>query len=243
MQGFGAVGYWACKFLAESGAKIVGVQEFDGCVYNPEGINVEEFKKYLTTNKGAKGYKDITDKKHLFGEECDIFIPAALEKAVNRSNAGLIKAKLVAEGGNGSTTVEGDAILEKNNVLVLPDILCNAGGVTCSYFEWLKNLEHKQPGRLTSKWEEKSNQMMFAEIEKQFKNIGINPNLQNLASITRGGNELDLVYTGLDNIMTRALEQVVATAKAKNVNLRIAAYLNSIERIAKCYEGVGLVIQ
>lgn len=243
VQGFGAVGYWVSNFLVKRGAKIVGIQEFDGCVYNEKGIDIEAFKRHLNERKTAKGHPDFVQATSLFDKPCDVFIPAALEKAVNRTNAHLIQAKLVAEGGNGVTTVEGDRILREKNVLIIPDILCNAGGVTCSYLEWLKNLEHKQPGRLTSKWEEKSNNMILEGIQHEFTKQGITVNLRELNFLTRGGNELDLVYTGLENILTRALEQVIATAKEKKIDMRTAAFVNALDRINKCYEGVGLVIQ
>lgn len=242
VQGFGAVGYWASKFLVEKGAKIVGVQEFDGCIYNPNGIDVEALRKHINEQKTTKGFVDRVEKSSLFDVDCDIFIPAALEKAVNKTNAHLIKAKLVAEGGNGVTTVEGDKILHDRNVLIIPDILCNAGGVTCSYMEWLKNIEHVQPGRLTSKWEEKSNSMMLDGIQKEFNKLGINVCLKELNLQSRGGTELDLVYTGLDNILTRALDQVIATSNAKNIDLRTAAFVNALNRISLTYDSVGLVI-
>lgn len=243
VQGFGAVGYWVSHFLAEQGAKIIAIQEFDGCVVDQNGIDLDHFKRHMTEKKTTQGYSTRVEAKSVFDLDCDIFIPAALEKAVNRSNAHLIKAKLVAEGGNGVTTVEGDQILQKKNVLIIPDILCNAGGVICSYLEWLKNIGHVQPGRLTSKWEEKSNLMMLGGIESAFKKQGINVNLTELSLISRGGTELDLVYTGLDNILSRALDQVIATANAKHIDLRTAAFVNALERINKAYDSVGLVIQ
>lgn len=243
VQGFGAVGYNVSKFLTENGAKVIGVQEWDGCVYNPYGIDVNDLKHYISVNKSVQGYKDTINEKEILSRSCDIIIPAALEKAINKGNAANIKAKLIVEGGNGVTTVVADQILQKKNVLIIPDILANAGGVTCSYFEWLKNIEHKQPGRLTTKWEEKSKKVLLKAIETELMKAGINVPLSNLSKeITKGGSDLDLVYTGLDNIMTLALQQTAQTAEARNVTLRTAAYINAIERIYKCYLAMGLTI-
>ena len=243
VQGFGAVGYHASRFLAESGAKIIGVQEWDGCVYNPYGIDVKDLKAYISANKGVQGYKDCIAEKEIISRECDILIPAALEKAINKYNANNIKAKVIVEGGNGVTTVSGDQILVNKNILVIPDILANAGGVTCSYFEWLKNIEHKQPGRLTLKWEEKSKKALLKAVEEELLNVGVKVPLTKLSKeVTKGGSDLDLVYTGLDNIMSLALHQTVETADKKGITLRTAAYVNAIERIYKCYLAMGLTI-
>lgn len=241
VQGFGAVGYWASRFLVQAGAVVVGVQEFDGCVVNPAGIDVERFKQHLTEKRTTHGYSDRVERETVFNLDADVLIPAALEKAITGFNAGAITARLVAEGGNGSMTVEADAELQAKNVLVIPDILCNAGGVTCSYLEWLKNLEHKQPGRLTSKWEETSNRMILGAIEGEFRKKGIEVELTKLSKvISRGGNDVDLVYTGLENILSQALLKTVGKAEEKGISLRMAAYVNAIERIDRCIQSVEI---
>ena len=244
VQGFGAVGYNAAKFLIEQGAKLVGVEEFDGCVYNPNGIDVENLKKYLTKNKGVKGYTDFVADKHIFDKQCDILIPAAMEKAINKHNSPGIKAKLIAEGGNGTTTFEADRILNNKNVLIIPDILCNAGGVTCSYFEWLKNIEHKQPGRLTMEWEKKSKLILLEGIQKKLGENGMKVDFSSLApEVTRGGTDLELVQTGLDSILTNAFLKVQNVTKERNVSLRLGAYIWAIERVHLCYENAGLTLK
>ena len=156
VQGFGNVGYWFSKFMSDpkdSGAILVGVAERDGSIINHNGIDVQDLKDYIDKNGGVKGYTKGTYKPGdaAMYEPCDVFVPAALEQAINRNNAHNIKAKIVVEAANGSTTVIGDTVLQKNNILVVPDILANAAGVTCSYFEWLKNLDHRRPGRMTKK--------------------------------------------------------------------------------------------
>ena len=242
-QGFGAVGYNACKFLQKEGAIIVGVQEFDGCIYCPGGIDVEEVKQYLTKNKGLRGHPKYVGTDSIFDKECDILIPAALEKAVNKHNANLIKAKLIAEGGNGTTTFEADRILQTKGVLIIPDILCNAGGVTCSYFEWLKNIEHKQPGRLTNKWEKTSKVDLLKGIQLKLSKAGVNVDFEGLDnSYTRGGSDIELVYTSLDFILGNSLRHIVKTSERLNINLRTAAFVDAIERIGDSYKSVGITI-
>jgi glutamate dehydrogenase (NAD(P)+) len=153
VQGFGNVGYYFSKFMSGDKAKLVGVVERDGSIINHDGIDVADLKKYIETHGGVKGYPKGTykpDESAMF-EECDIFVPAALEQAINRNNADKIKAKIVVEAANGSSTVLGDQILSGKGILVVPDVLANAAGVTCSYFEWLKNLDHRRPGRMTKK--------------------------------------------------------------------------------------------
>ena len=245
VQGFGAVGYNASRFLVENGAVIVGVQEWDGCVYNPAGIDVQDLKIHLNKHKGVHGYKDIlAGATSILDKDCDVLIPAAMEKAINKHNANDIKAKIIAEGGNGTTTFEADKILQANGAMIIPDILCNAGGVTCSYLEWLKNIEHKQPGRLTYNWETKSKMLLLEAIEQQLREVGIKVDLMNLSKeMTRGASDLELVYTGLESILTIALDQTVVTSTTRNINLRIAAYVNAIERIYKCYDNAGLTLK
>lgn len=163
-------------------------------------------KDYQIKNKGFKNHPDFIPDKEIFARECDVLVPAALELAINESNAHTIKAKLIAEGGNGSTTVEADDILNERGVLIIPDILCNAGGVTCSYLEWIKNLEHKRPGRLSQKWEEKGKKLLLKAIEEQLKQSGIDIDLSDLGEdVTKGASDLDLVYSGIENILSIAL--------------------------------------
>lgn len=244
IQGFGAVGYWASHFLVEDGAKIIGVQEYNGCVYNPNGIDIVALKDHLSKGQGVTGHPDLIPDKAILDRECDILIPAALEKALNKHNCESVKAKLIAEGGNGVSTVNADMVFEQKNICVIPDILCNAAGVTCSYLEWLKNLEHKQPGRLVTKWEEKSKKQLIMEIEKSFREQGYNIDLSGLSKTARKGpSDLDLVYTGLDKIMSVAMRQTAATSTQKGVSMRMAVYINSINRIYKSFENTGLTLK
>ena len=243
VQGFGAVGYNVCRFLEESGAKIVGVQEWDGCVYNRNGINIDELKAYFDDHKGVQGFADFCDDEEILTHECDILAPCVFEKALNIQNARDIKARMIVEGANGCTTVDADKILQKKGVLIVPDIVANAGGVIVSYFEWLKNIEHKEPGRLTRRWEEKSKRLMISGMEARLRETGYNVNLSNIDKMElRGGSSFDLATTGLENIITIALSQTVEAAEKNDVTLRTAAFMTGIRRIYMNYLTMGLTV-
>jgi len=142
VQGFGNVGYWAAHFLEKDGAILVGVQDASGSIQNKKGISVEDLFNYMQINDGSiAGFPKANniEKETFFSLECDICIPAALGNQITKENASNIKAKLIAEGANGPTNVEGENILIKRGVTIIPDILCNSGGVVGSYFEWLQN--------------------------------------------------------------------------------------------------------
>lgn len=245
-QGFGNVGYHAAKFLVNDGALLIGVVERDGSVFNPDGINVNALKEHCDKHRGVKGFTggQVFEGDDAFYMDCDILIPAAMEKAINQDNAHKIKAKLIVEGSNGGTTVRADKILVENNVLIVPDILANAAGVTCSYFEWLKNLDHRRPGRITKKWEEKSKRRLMTGLQEVFDKHDMDVDI--LAEmdddIVTGPEDIDIVYTGLDNIMGTALMQTIATSENTGLTLRIAAYVNALKRIYHHYEMLGVTI-
>lgn len=170
VQGFGNVGYWASRFFVNEGAKLIGVAEFDGSILDENGINPVDLHQYKlrSKTKGVYGYpgaKSFEDESAIY-EQCDFFIPAALEKAINVNNANKFQTKLIVEAANGPTTLEGEEILINKGIYFLPDILCNAGGVTVSYFEWLKNLDHVRPGRMQRKWEEKTKDNLINVIQQ-----------------------------------------------------------------------------
>lgn len=154
------MGYWAAKFIERDGGKITNIIERDAAIYNADGFDVEDVKAYMEGNKGSLlGYPgaqetETTNPLSYITRECDYLIPAAVEMSINKSNAKDIKCKAVFEGANGPTTFEGEEILISRGIVVSPDLLTNGGGVTCSYFEWLKNLDHVSPGKMTKKYEE-----------------------------------------------------------------------------------------
>jgi glutamate dehydrogenase (NAD(P)+) len=154
VQGLGNVGYYASKFLIQAGAKLTGVVEWNSSVYNEEGLDVEDLISYKNKNKTFAGYPKgkswgISDNfMEVIKFKCDVLIPAAVERSINIGNANQLQCKILGEAANGPTTVSANDILERRNILIIPDLVLNGGGVTVSYFEWLKNLEHKQLGLL-----------------------------------------------------------------------------------------------
>lgn len=235
VQGFGSVGYWAAHFLQKDGGKIIGVIEHNGSVYNENGIDVDDLKSFLAQRKNFEGYPKaefVKDSLEMFGKKCDVMIPAAIERAINKDTAAVIDCKLLAEGANGPTTPLGEEILEKKGVLVLPDLLMNAGGVTVSYFEYVKNLGHIKPGLLTKRWGAKRNRNIIGSIAKM-KGVDAVDAINGLKQIeyTEGASELNLVYSGLEQIMTEAVQETKETSQKLGVNLRIAAYVNALKRI------------
>lgn len=160
VQGFGAVGYWASKFIEQDGGKITTVCEYNSAIHNPEGLDVQAVKDYMVTNGTLKGFPGATEEEtkdplsYMTKFSADCMIPAATEKSIHNGNAASINVRAIFEGANGPTTFKAEQILTKRGIVCAPDMLVNGGGVTCSYFEWLKNLDHVAPGKMTKKYEE-----------------------------------------------------------------------------------------
>ncbi|SAM00442.1 hypothetical protein [Absidia glauca] len=242
VQGFGNVGYYVSKFFENNGAKVIGVGERDCAIYDPNGLNVEDLHKYYTEKGTFRGFSStaqiIEDSVKILETECDILIPAALERQIGLVNCDKIKAKVIGEGANGPVTPAAHEALEKRGVVVLPDLLLNAGGVTVSYFEWLKNLSHVRFGRMNKKWDEAMRLKLFTLVEE---NAGRTLTEAERKAIVHGAEEADLVYSGLEDTMIQACEETRQTASLKNVDFRTAAYLNAIQKIAAVYEGSGML--
>ncbi|MCC9070736.1 Glu/Leu/Phe/Val dehydrogenase [Flavobacterium sp. F-65] len=174
IQGFGNVGLYSALFLFEKGVKIVAVSDISEAFYNPQGLNIPELILYYNlNNKSVNGYPNAVAIKHeeLLLLEVDVLIPAAKEDVITAVNAGSIRAKIIVEGANGPVSSDADKILHENNILVVPDILANAGGVTVSYFEWLQNclLESWRINQINKRLEdilEKSFETVFATSVK-----------------------------------------------------------------------------
>ncbi len=141
IQGFGNVGSWAAHFMKTLGARLLAAEDESGAIYDPDGIDADDLARYVHRTRGIKGYNDLPaiDHQTFLSTKADIFIPAALENQITGLTADLLDVKLVAEGANGPTDPDGDAILERKGIDLIPDILCNSGGVIVSYFEWLQN--------------------------------------------------------------------------------------------------------
>lgn len=248
VQGLGNVGYHAAKFLSEEdGALIVGIIEHDGALVNPSGLDVEAVRGWIVKHGGVTGFPDAThvaEGAKVLEEECDILIPAALEAVINLTNAHRIKAPLIIEAANGPVTAGADDILREKGTVIIPDMYANAGGVTVSYFEWVKNLSHIRFGRMQRRQEESRHQLVVDELEKLSANASIKYTLSPdfKKKYLRGADELELVRSGLDDTMRIAYQSMreVWHDRADVNDLRTAAYLVSIDKVAASYRAKGL---
>lgn len=161
-----------------------------------------------------------------------------MEKSIHKGNANRIHAKLIVEAANGPTTMEAEQILLRNGHHFLPDVLCNAGGVTVSYFEWLKNLDHVRPGRMQRKWEEKTKENLISVIAKA---TGIDEERFNKKLLLEGAKERDIVYAGLEEVMSSATTEVINTHLSRKVDLRTAAYINALTKLDDFYNVSGII--
>eukprot|EP01092_Planopodium_desertum_P015795 TRINITY_DN852_c0_g2_i1.p1 TRINITY_DN852_c0_g2~~TRINITY_DN852_c0_g2_i1.p1 ORF type:complete len:374 (-),score=102.61 TRINITY_DN852_c0_g2_i1:44-1072(-) len=242
IQGFGNVGFWAAKFFHEAGSKIIGIAEREGFIFNSEGFNPDDLLKWRKEKGSFIGYPGATLDEHSISaleKPCDILIPAALEKQITADNAHKVKAKIIGEAANGPITPKADEILRKNGAVIIPDLLLNAGGVTVSYFEWLKNLSHVRFGRLNKKWEERGKNNLLTFLEKK---LNTEVSDEDRKSIVQGALEVDIVKSGLDDTMTNACAETYTTATKLNTDYRSAALYNAIEKIASVYEKSGLFL-
>ncbi|KAI8366647.1 uncharacterized protein BYT42DRAFT_600576 [Radiomyces spectabilis] len=242
VQGFGNVGYYAAKFFEANGAKVIGVGERDCAIYDPNGLNVEDLYKHHRSSGSFRGYsasaKILEDPIKILEEECDILIPAALERQIGLRNVDKIKAKVIGEGANGPVTPAAHESLEKRGVVVVPDLLLNAGGVTVSYFEWLKNLSHVRFGRMNKRWDETSRTKLLEVVQET---AGRQLTETERKAVVHGAEEADLIYSGLEDTMIQACEETRNTANIKNTDYRTAAFVNAIQKIATVYEGSGMI--
>lgn len=248
VQGLGNVGYHAAKFLQEEdGSHIIGIIERDGALYNPDGLNVEKVREWIVKHGGVSGYPDATHHAEggaVLEEECDILIPAALEGVINMGNAERIKAPLIIEAANGPVTAGADDILRKKGTVIIPDMYANAGGVTVSYFEWVKNLSHIRFGRMQRRQEEARHELIVRELERLDDFLGdkwsMTPDFK--AQYLRGAGELELVRSGLDDTMRTAYQAISSMWHSRDDvrDLRTAAYLVAIGRVAGSYTAKGL---
>ncbi len=241
IQGFGNVGYYAGLYLQQNGATIVGIAEHDGGIYKADGLDIEVVQKHRLDSGSIlnfDGAKNIKNGQDLLEYECDILVPAALENQITKNNAGKIKAKIVAEAANGPITADAEKILLKRGVFIIPDLYLNAGGVTVSYFEWLKNISRVSFGKINKRYNELNNEMMVSAIEDASDtNLPFKQRIQ----LIKGAGELELVDSGLEGVMVNAYHEINEIRKEKAVgDLRTAAFINSLEKIAVSYLELGV---
>jgi glutamate dehydrogenase (NAD(P)+) len=243
VQGFGNVGYHAAKFLSlEDGVKITCIGEWDGAIVNEKGIDIEALKEYQRkkgTILGFPGSKALKRREDCLTMECDILLPAALENQIHRANVKDVKAKVVGEAANGPVTAAADDVLRKRGIMVIPDIYLNAGGVTVSYFEWTKNLQHMNYGRL-SRQLDKIEAEMFIRQTEMLTGKKFDPKARE--TLLRSHDELTIVNSGLEDTMRTAYQEIRQTMKKnkKIEDLRMASYVLAIEKIASTYLDLGI---
>lgn len=241
VQGLGNVGYHAAKFFSEAGAVIVGLAEYEGGIYNEKGLDLEAVMDHRRNTKSILGFPGATDIKNsaeTLEMACDILIPAALEAVINGENAPRIKAKIIGEGANGPLTPDADAVLNQKGVIVVPDMYLNAGGVTVSYFEWLKNLSHVRFGRLDKRFSENQNSYILNSMESM---IGKKVSDIERRQILHGPTEVDLVYSGLEDTMIGSYHEIrEALLSSGAEDLRTAAFVVAINKVGVAYEQLGI---
>ena len=242
IQGLGNVGYFAARFFQEGGAVLVGLAEAEGAIANPKGIDLETVMAYRRERRSLRdfpGASNLARREDALELECDILIPAALERQITADNAPRVKAKMVVEAANGPTTLEADEILGRRGIMVIPDAYINAGGVTVSYFEWVKNLGHVRFGRMQKRFEQGAYARLLEAVEGV---TGRKFTAEEIARLTHGASEEDLVNSGLEETMTAAyhpIRQVWKEHQGK-VDLRTAAMIVAIDKVALSYAQLGI---
>jgi glutamate dehydrogenase (NAD(P)+) len=242
IQGLGNVGYYTGKFFQEAGAIIVGLAEWEGAIANPKGLDIDKVVKHRKATGSILGYegaRDIKNSAKALELACDILIPAAIESVIHEGNAGRIKAKIIGEAANGPVTPEADAIFRKSGTMVIPDMYLNAGGVTVSYFEWLKNLSHIRFGRMQKRNDQYAYERLVRMMEKLTdKRVPA----REMAELAKGADEIDLVRSGLEETMIGSYQQIreIWKRNKKADDLRTAAFINAINKIAMDYLALGI---
>jgi glutamate dehydrogenase (NAD(P)+) len=242
VQGLGNVGYHSAKFFQDAGATIIGLAEYEGAITNADGLDVDDVFNHrkktgsILNFAGATNLAINTDALEL---ECDILIPAALENVIDGDNAPRVKAKIIGEAANGPLTPDADEILAKKGIIVVPDMYLNAGGVTVSYFEWLKNLSHVRYGRMEKRFNENMNSLIVGQMEAL---TGKKVMEKEREYILHGADEVDLVYSGLEETMIGATHEIMNEWKHNPdiPDMRTAAYVVAINKVAMTYAELGI---
>jgi len=243
IQGMGNVGSFSGIIMQEEGGvKVIGVAEYEGSIHNPDGIDIEKllaFRKETGSIINFPGTTTLERRDSALELECDILIPAALESQITIENADRIKAKIIGEAANGPVTADAEDILVKKGILIVPDMFLNAGGVTVSYFEWLKNLSHMRFGRMEKRFDSNLYSRMVDKVEElSGKTISIKERLL----LTQGADEIDLVRSGLEETMVTSFQQIWNTyeSRPQTNSLRNAAFVVALEKISNDYANLGI---
>jgi len=242
VQGLGNVGYHTAKFFQDAGAIITGLAEYEGAIWSEQGLDVDEVFNHrkktgsILNFPGANNFEKNGDALEM---ECDILIPAALENVIDGENAPNVKAKLIGEAANGPLTPDADEVFAKRGIVVVPDMYLNAGGVTVSYFEWLKNLSHVRYGRMEKRFNENMNSRIIGQIESL---TGKTVSDKEKEYIMHGADEVDLVYSGLEETMISATHEIMNTWKSNPdiPDMRTAAYVVAINKVGTSYAELGI---
>ena len=236
VQGFGAVGYWASKFIEKDGGKITTVIEYNSAIHNPDGLDVQAVKDFMVKHGPLATFPDATEAisenpQSFLLKQADCMIPAATEKSLHAGNAEHVQVKAIFEGANGPTTYAAEQVFVRRGIVAAPDMLVNGGGVTCSYFEWLKNLDHVAPGRMTKKYQVKSQAKLLELMGFEDKTAEL-----------EGADEIDIVYSGLEEIMQSATRENWQLAVDQNLTFRDACFVNAINKVYRSMQETGIMI-
>jgi glutamate dehydrogenase (NAD(P)+) len=243
IQGMGNVGSYAGLISQKEGdVKIIGLSELEGTIVKEDGIDMEAalaYRKEHGTILGFPGSTTLPDRGDWVSIECDILLPAALESVITIENAHLVRAKVIGEAANGPVTANAEEVLLKNGVVILPDMYLNAGGVTVSYFEWLKNLSHMRFGRMDKRFNQNTYGNIVSTVEQLTgKTIGE----KEKTILTKGADEIDLVRSGLEETMVNAYQNIATIyhSNPKIVSMRDAAFVSALEKVANDYMTLGV---
>ncbi len=240
VQGLGNVGYWTAKFVQDGGGILIALAEREGAIFSDKGLDVDKVVEHRTRTGsilGFPGATDIASTSDALELECDVLVPAALENVITPANVDRIKAKIIVEGANGPVTADASENMLARGILIVPDLYTNAGGVTVSYFEWVKNLSHMRFGRMEKRFQEHTNEKLMAAAEG-LAGKKLTDTARRMA--TEAAGEEELVRSGLEETMVAAYVELRNIQKERGVDLRTAAFINAIEKVATAYTQRGI---
>ncbi len=241
IQGFGNVGINSAKALYDNGARIIGVAEREGGIFSEDGIDIYQLEKYQSEKQTILNFPNTQNVKKsidLLSYKCDILIPAALEGVITLNNADTIQAKIICEGANGPITYRANKKLLEKKKVIIPDIYANAGGVTVSYFEWIRNTSHIRMGRLNKRYEEDRGEAIIKAIQS-ISDKNIPKNL--IKQLVHGANEEDIIASGLEDTMRTSFQDMLENKEKYDLDsYRMSAYAVALKKIEKSYLELGI---